>query len=376
MSNQNNYQNYPNNNDPEYRGRRFRDGGNYADDGRDNYDVTQQPAYQQRPNNYNYPNSQQRYYPDDRRSQYPQNYDSRNGQQPYNRQGYDNARRQQYPQDYGRNGGYGDNYDNSYSRSNRPRSNYDDRYDNRSQNYNRGRKPKKRTSGGIIAVRVIAILLLIAGLAIVGVKLYNYYEDKKSHGELQALSHDLEQLYSMNNDFFGWLKIDDTVIDYPVMHTPNDPEKYLHMDFEGNYSESGELFMDAECDPNGYHYLVYGHHMFNGTMFGSLPKYEDEDYFNEHRKLRFDTRSEKAEYEIFAVFYSKVYDDSEDVFKYYNCANLNDEGTYNYYVQNVKALSIYDTGVTPTYGERIVTLSTCNYHTDDGRFVVAARRVQ
>lgn len=373
MNNQNNYQNYPDSSDPGYRGKRFRDGGDY-DNGPDNYDVVQEPTYRQYPQNQ--PISQQRYYPDER-PVYQQSYDNRRTAQPYgggNRQNYDNARRQQYPQNYG----YGDNYDNSYAQNRRQRISYDDRYfdENRSaQNYSRGKKPKKRASGGIIAARVIAVILLIAGLSIVGVKLYNYIDDKLGHNRLAALSADFDALYAQNNDFFGWLKIDGTVIDYPVMFTPNDPEKYLHMDFEGNYSESGELFMDAECDPQGYHYLIYGHHMFNGTMFGSLPKYEDEDYFNEHRKLRFDTLYEKGEYEIFAVFYSKVYDDSEDVFKYYNCANLNDEGTYNYYVQNVKAMSIYDTGVTPQYGEKIVTLSTCNYHTDDGRFVVAAKKV-
>ena len=147
------------------------------------------------------------------------------------------------------------------------------------------------------------------------------------------------------------------------------------MDFDGDYSESGELFLDANSDPNGYHYLIYGHHMFNGSMFGSLPNYGEEDYYSEHRTIRFDTRFEKGEYEIFAVFYGQVYDDSVDTFKYYNCANLNDEATYNTYVANVKAMSIYDTGITPVYGEKIVTLSTCNYHTDDGRFVVCARKV-
>ncbi|MBQ1474090.1 MAG: sortase, partial [Ruminococcus sp.] len=313
----------------------------------------------------------------------PQNYDRRAPQNYDYGQNYGNSR-QQYPQGYGRNDGYGDGYDNINAHR-RPRIQYDERYneyydDRRGNRRNQGnvrRKPqKKRTSTGIIVVRVIAILLLIAGLAIVGVKVYNYIDDKLSHNRLAALSQDLEQLYATNNDFFGWLKIEDTVVDYPVMHTPYENEKYLHMDFDGNYSESGELFMDAQCDPNGYHYLIYGHHMFNGSMFGSLPKYEDEGYFKEHSKIRFDTRSEQAEYEIFAVFYSKVYDDSEDVFKYYNCPNLNDEGTYNYYVENVKALSIYDTGITPQYGERIITLSTCNYHTDDGRFVVAARKIQ
>ncbi|WP_407383732.1 sortase domain-bontaining protein [Ruminococcus sp.] len=364
MSYQNN-QNYPNQNDSGYRGRRFRDDGN-ASYGSDisNFDVSEEPTYPrpQRPQNYeNYQNARS----NPRRGYYgyQDGYDDRrNGYQ----QGYDSRRQQR-------------NYDDSYDRYDEYDRRYDRRqYDNRNyRDYDsRPVKPKKRTGGGIIAVRVIAIILLFVGAGIAGYKLYEYYTDQKGHNELQALSHDFDQLYAKNNDFFGWLKIDDTVVDYPVMHTPGDPEKYLHKDFDGNYSESGELFMDANCDPNGYHYLIYGHHMFNGTMFGSLPKYENQDYFNAHRTLRFDTRFEKGEYEIFAVFYSKIYDENEDVFKYYTCANLNNESDYAYYVNGVKSLSIYDTGITPTYGEKIVTLSTCNYHTDDGRFVIAARKVQ
>ena len=226
-----------------------------------------------------------------------------------------------------------------------------------------------------IALRVIAVILLIGGLAIIGNKLYGYISDGREHNKLKELSADLNALHERNSDIFGWIKIDDTPVDYPVMYTPNDPEYYLHTDFDRDYSESGELFMDALCDPNGYHYLIYGHHMFNGSMFGSLPKYGDEDYFNSHRTFRFDTLYEQGEYEIFAVAYSQVFDDNAPDFKYYYCANLNDENNYNYYVQNVKAISIYDTGITPVYGEKLVTLSTCNYHTEDGRFIVCARKI-
>ena len=404
MSYQNNDHNpnYPESDDAGYRGKRFRDGDypepDYEGYRQDNFVVTEEPRSQCRQQPVQNNGYRQGY---DNRQPYPQNngygqgYNNRqpypqnngygqgfNSRQPYPqnngyRQNYGGAPRNQYPP---RNDGYGDSYDAQSGYGRRPQRGYDDRYQqnnyrNNNRN-NRGRKPKKRTSTAIIVVRVIAVIMLLVGGYIIGAKLWNYYMDSKGHSNLQALSQDFDQLYAMNNDFFGWLKIEDTVIDYPVMYSPDEPERYLHMDFDGNYSESGELFMDADCDPYGYHYLIYGHHMFNGSMFGNLPKYEDEDYFNEHRTLRFDTRSEMGEYEIFAVFYSQIYDESEDVFKYYNCANLNDEGTYNYYVQNVKALSIYETGVTPQYAEKIVTLSTCNYHTDDGRFIVAARKIQ
>lgn len=324
-----------------------------------NYDVSEE-RYSQRVQQY----PPQRQYP-----QYPPEQEESGYEQGY-RQGYEQGYQQAYYRD---NRNYGDSYDDNSRNQRRYDRGYDDGYDDR-RGYTK-RAPKKKTSGAIITVRVIAILLLIAGLGIVGFKLYQYYDDKKGHSELQALSADFNQLYSRNNDFYGWLKVDDTEIDYPVMYTPSDPEHYLHTDFDGNYSESGELFMDANCDPNGYHALIYGHHMFNGTMFGNLPKYGEEDYYQAHRTFRFDTMNERGEYEIFAVFYSQVYDDNEDVFKYYYYANLNDEATYNSYVANVKALSIYETGVSPMYGEKIVTLSTCNYHTNDGRFVVCGRKI-
>lgn len=356
MSYQNN-RNYPDNREPEYRGKRYRDDG-YSSE-YDNYDVAQ--SSYQRPQNRN------------RRSDgygdnYDERYDRRRAQGEYYDDRYDDRyERRRAPREY-----YDERYDERYDRRRAPREYYDERYDDRYDN--RSKKVKQKTSGGIIAVRVIAIILLIAGLGIAGYKLYEYYSDSKGHNELKALSHDFDQLYAKNNDFFGWLMIEDTVVDYPVMYSPDEPERYLHQDFDNDYSESGELFMDADCDPDGYHYLIYGHHMFNGSMFGSLPKYQDEDFFHEHQTFRFDTRFGMGEYEIFAVFYSKVYDEDDDVFKYYQYANLNDEGTYNYYVENVKAMSIYDTGITPEYGDRLVTLSTCNYHTDDGRFVVVARQ--
>ena len=378
MSYQDNNNRYPRSYDdtPDY-GRRYRQDGS-SGNGRydiDSFDVDES-SYQrrnaQRPQNYDSRPRQQRpqNYDGRPRQQRPQNYDGRTRRYPdgyYDNRRYDNRSRDVY----------GDSYDsrNAAYDNRRRRAGYDDRYySNRGGN---GRKPKKKTSGGIIAVRVIAIILLIAALGVVGYNLFTTYTAKKAHGSLKdkvagdTLA-DYQRLYEENNDFFGWLEIDNTVIDYPVMYTPQDPEKYLHLSFDGKYSDSGELFMDANSDPNGYHYLIYGHHMFNGSMFGSLPKYGEEDFYNEHKTIHFDTRFELGDYEVFAVFYGQIYDDSDNVFKYYEMANLNSESDYNYYVSSVKQLSIYDTGITPTYGQKIITLSTCNYHTNDGRFVVCA----
>ncbi len=187
-----------------------------------------------------------------------------------------------------------------------------------------------------------------------------------------------DELYNKNPDFFGWLKIEGTKIDYPVMYKPEDSEYYLHRDFYGKYSDSGMLFIDGECPRVSNYYLIYGHHMNNGTMFGELPKYAKADFYQEHKIIFFDTRYENRDYEVVAAFYGKVYPKSEekDHFCYYNVKELSSENEFNDYVRNVKANAIYETGITPKFGDELITLSTCNYHTEDGRFVVVARRIK
>ena len=218
-------------------------------------------------------------------------------------------------------------------------------------------KKKKKAGPFVIVLRIFFILLLLfAGF--MGIRqILTYHNEDKA--------------------FYGWIEIDDTVIDYPVMYTPYDPEKYLHTDFEGNYSESGCLFIDADCQADGHQYIIYGHHMFNGSMFGNLPKYEKEEYYEDHKQVNFDTMTDEGVYEVFAAFYSKDYDKKETgVFKYYEYKTLKTEMDFNEFIYNVKQAAIYDTGITPVFGDDIITLSTCNYHTEDGRFVVCARKVK
>ena len=183
-------------------------------------------------------------------------------------------------------------------------------------------------------------------------------------------------LYEKNHDFFGWLSIEGTDIDYPVMYTPDDPEYYLHRAFDGSYSVSGVPFVDGNCSADDSYYLIYGHHMNNKTMFGQLPEYQDEDFWKEHPMIRFDTLYEQREYVVTADFFSRIYGKEErGVFRYYEYFDLSDEAVFSEYVQQVKAAALYDTGIDAEYGDELLVLSTCNYHTADGRFVVVAKRV-
>ena len=186
-----------------------------------------------------------------------------------------------------------------------------------------------------------------------------------------------EELYRQNSDLAGWLRIDGTVIDYPVMYTPEDQNYYLHLDFDENESVNGTLFIQYPWHAGNNNTIIHGHHMKDGSMFGGLDRYADETYGREHSILHFDSLTEEGEYELVAAFYSRVYtdEDGSDVFRYYDYPALSRQANYEYFVAEVKAAALYDTGITPEYGEQLITLSTCEYHVQDGRFVVVARRI-
>ena len=182
-------------------------------------------------------------------------------------------------------------------------------------------------------------------------------------------------LYAENPDLFGWVQIDGTKLDYPVMHTPDDPEFYLQRAFDRSASGSGVPFLDGSCTEGGGNYLIYGHNMRSGTMFATLLSYAQPDFYEAHPVIRFDTLFEEGTYEIMAAFYSNVYDSNDqNVFRYYQYTDLRNPDRFQEYVSQAAAAALYDTGVTAQYGDQLLTLTTCSYHTDNGRFVVVARR--
>lgn len=182
-------------------------------------------------------------------------------------------------------------------------------------------------------------------------------------------------LYKENNDLIGWLSIDGMEIDYPVMQCEDD-EYYLHHDFYGNDSKYGCLYVRKEADINaGSNFIIYGHNMKDGSMFGDLDFYLEESFYLEHPIISFDTLYEERTYEIIAVFRSQVYNADEDTFKYYQFYEAATEDEFDDFYGNIKELSLYDTGVTAAFGDTFLTLSTCAYHVTDGRLVVVAKRV-
>lgn len=186
-----------------------------------------------------------------------------------------------------------------------------------------------------------------------------------------------QQLYLENGDFVGWLTIEAAGVDYPVMQTPGDNEYYLRRGFDGLYALSGSLFLDEHCrldSPATANWLIYGHNMSDGSMFGQLDRFADEDFYRQHPTFTFDTLYEEMQWQIIAVLRTEV---GADDLPYYTFFDAENEQDWQARYQAVMDLALYDTGVTADYGDQLLTLSTCGTtsSTTDKRFAVVAKRI-
>lgn len=186
------------------------------------------------------------------------------------------------------------------------------------------------------------------------------------------------ELYAENPDLVGWLRVDGTDIDYPVLQTPGDNEYYLRRGFDRLYSTAGSLFLDERCritpDPTA-NWLVYGHNMADDSMFGELDAYADEDFWREHPTFTFDTLTEPGTWAVVAALRTEL---GADELPYYTFFDAADRADWQNRVDAMLAVALYDTGVVPEYGDQLLTLSTCgtaSVYTDE-RFAVLAVRVE
>ena len=186
----------------------------------------------------------------------------------------------------------------------------------------------------------------------------------------------IEKLQEQNSDIVGWIEVEGTNINYPVLQG-EDNSYYMNHNYKKEENTYGSIFLDKDYDwsiPSS-NLLLYGHNLQNGELFHDILNYKDKSYYEEHPVIRFTTEKEDSEFEIISAFYSRVYYKSEtNVFRYYYFINADNEEEYNEFIENAKESSIYDTGKTAEYGEQLITLSTCSYHTEDGRFAVVARK--
>lgn len=187
--------------------------------------------------------------------------------------------------------------------------------------------------------------------------------------ESQEQLRDLSELFAMNEDFVGWLCIPDTDINYPVMHTPDDPERYLRRNFYGEYSESGVPFLDFRCSLDSDNLIIYGHNMINGTMFAGLQGYVQKDFCEQHPIIEFQTADGCTEYQVFAVAWIKSNDD------WYKFVNTDTAEIFNKAVEKVSGKALFTLNPIPEYGRQLLTLSTCYDSTNNGRLLVLAAKL-
>lgn len=242
--------------------------------------------------------------------------------------------------------------------------------------------------------RVCGIILMVTGLFFLGILIYEECKDYKSAKEIKKLQEQKENLYSdedtssilpeyrklyeTNSDLAGWIVIDGTDINYPVVQSKVYQEFYLDHNFDGEEDDAGSIFIDARNDillPDD-NIIIYGHNMKNGSMFGTLQYYLDKEYYNNHSIISFDTLYGRYVYKIAVVGLSKISEESEDTFKYYDFLNAKNKKDFKEYVENIKKLEAYDTGTNLSYGDKLITLSTCNSVEEDGRLFIVAKEVK
>jgi len=168
----------------------------------------------------------------------------------------------------------------------------------------------------------------------------------------------LAVLMEQNQDCLGWMYIEGAGVDYPVM--------YIRRGFDKSYSHSGVPFMDWRCTPDSDNRIIYGHNMKNNTMFSGLVNYTDKLHCMAYPIIEFETSEGCESCEVFAV----IRTDSSD--QWYLFVDAQDQEEYDRYVSYIKSRSLYDTGVTPQFGQKLLTLSTCEYTSDDARLLVIA----
>lgn len=183
----------------------------------------------------------------------------------------------------------------------------------------------------------------------------------------------LSKLYEINNDIVGWIRIDKSNINYPVMQRKSNPNYYLRRNFYKGYSYYGTPFLARSCDiEKSDNLIIYGHHIRGNRMFGELEKYRSKQYYNEHKKIRLYTMQGEKEYEIMSVFQTVAYTG----FEYYYFMNDESKEDYEKFIKKCKELSFYNTEVTASYGDKFITLSTCDYRNKNGRFAVIGKEIQ
>ena len=232
----------------------------------------------------------------------------------------------------------------------------------------------------------IILVLLIVIIAISSYFLIKKFMENKKENEvyevLQEIVQDDEEndvdninltnIVEINSDIIGWIKIDGTNINYPIMQNG---DYYLHRDIYKNYSSHGTPYLAEYCNlDTSDNLIIYGHNMRDKTMFSELVNYKNYEFYNEHKYISFYTlEDEKTIGSVYEIVFA--FKTTTSGFKYYNYINFSDEQELNTFAQNCKKLEFYSIGIEIDYGDKLLTLSTCEYSNKNGRMVIIARKI-
>lgn len=206
----------------------------------------------------------------------------------------------------------------------------------------------------------------------------NQEAEEAAEEEQREILPEYQAIYQENAEFAGWLTIQDTIIDYPVMQSKKDEDYYLEHTFSGEEDKNGTLFLDSRNNivKRSTNLIIYGHNMKSNAMFGSLKKYLDEDYWQAHKTIQFDTIYEKGTYVVTAVCLGQVEYQDENVFRYYDFLNAESREDFEVFRKNVKESAVFSDENPVEYGDQLLTLSTCNQYVENGRLYIVAKKVK
>lgn len=243
-------------------------------------------------------------------------------------------------------------------------------------------KEKKKSSKAImsIIVAILCIILLLCGYYLIK-PMWITHKNNSMNNDISKKYHQAivksknfkdryDALLQVNRDLVGWITIAGTKLDYPVVKAENN-DFYLEHNFEKQPSDHGAIFMDFRNkeDLQAKNNIIYGHNMKDGSMFQGLMNYKDEKFLKEHPIIEFDTLEEPVKWQIFSVYVT------DTKFNYIR-TDFNDDADYADFLKQMKEHSMYDTGVSVSKDDTILTLSTCSYEFNDARFAVQAKRIK
>ena len=252
-----------------------------------------------------------------------------------------------------------------------------------------GKAKSKKDLAYTIAMVVFAVIFLVSG----GLLVKRFFDDKKTENEFSDLQSMIDvaatpapaddsepsnaakfaALKDQNSDFMGWISIEGTSLDFPVMYAPNNKDYYLKHDFKHQYSDYGVPYLDEKttigANAQSNNLIVYGHNMKNGSMFGQLKKYGKEDFYKEHPCFYLYTKDGVWQYDIFSV---RVVDELSDSYT----MTFASTDAYRSYLDQAVRKSMYDTTATADVTDSIITLSTCTSKDTDRLIVQAVKGEQ